>query len=337
MRAMLIACLGLWWLCAVAQERPLHWLQRAQHAESTLAVAGVRIVELELGRRSQRIEERFWRQGTRVERIEIIAPPARQGEVLLLCEGRWLVYRPRAKEAYELPHSPLGGTQLLQRAIALLQAGKLQAEILPDSRVAGRSCVTIRLSIARPASAPSSVPSKRLPFPLTVTLWIDKETGLLLRREVLTRPNAPALRTEIVQLELNPRLSPELFVLPPGVAVRPLAGDYKTVDEAQRAVPFPIRTPTYLPPQTELERVLVRRRPPQATPVVILHYRSPQGRFSLFQAYQMRDLPLWKPRKSYERLNTLFWREGDYAFGLIGDLPQTELKRIAESFKRSTL
>lgn len=336
MRAVLIACFGLWWLYGVAQERPLHWLQRAHQAESTLAVAGTRIVELELGRRLQRIEERFWRQGTRAERIEIIAPPARQGEVLLLSEGRWLVYRPRTKEAYELPHSPLGGTQLLQRAIELLQAGKLQAETLPDSRVAGRLCVTIRLSVARTVSAPTPAASKRLPFPLTVTLWIDKQTGLLLRREVLTRPNAPALRTEIVQLELNPRLSPELFALPAGVVVRPLTGDYKTVDEAQRAVPFPIRTPTYLPPQTELERVLVRRRPPQTTPVVILHYRSPQGRFSLVQAYQTRELRLWKPRKSHERLSTLFWREGDYAFGLIGDLPQAELERIAESLKQPT-
>lgn len=335
MRVALLACLGLWWLQVFAQESPLQWLRRAHQAESTLAVAGTRIVELKVGRRLQRIEERFWRQGTRAERIEILAPPARQGEVLLLHEGRWVVYRPHTNEAYELPHSPLSGIQLLQRAIQLLQASKLQAKMLPETRIAGRRCVALHLSTTHATSSPT--PPKRPPFPLAVALWIDKETGLLLRQEVQLHSGAPILRAEIVQLELNPRLPPKLFALPAGVVVRPLVGDYKTVDEAQRVVPFPIRTPTYVPPQTVLERVLVRRRPFQTTPVVILHYRSPQGRFSLVQAYQTRILHSWRPRKSHERLNTLFWREGNYAFGLIGDLPQAELERIAESLKRATL
>jgi anti-sigma factor RsiW len=65
---------SLVWTLGWAQERPVQWLQRAQQAEETLAVAGARVVEITAGRTVQRIEERFWRQGARAERIEVLAP-----------------------------------------------------------------------------------------------------------------------------------------------------------------------------------------------------------------------------------------------------------------------
>lgn len=332
----LIYAVALAVVSGAAQESPLQWLQRAQQAESQRAVAGVRVVELQVGRTWQRIEERFWRQGARAERIEIVAPAARQGDVLLLRDGRWVVYRPAAKQAYELPRVPLQSTQLIQLAIELAQKGIVLAELGGESSVAGRTCVEVRLRLTRPTLTRPAASDKRPAFPFAVTLWLDKETGLILRRELAMRPSTPAMRVEITQLDLNPRLSPELFTLPAGVVVRPLEGDYKTVEEAQRAVPFPIRTPTYLPPNTTLERVLVRYRPMQETPLVILHYRTPTARFSLFQARQRGEVSPWKPRKPHQRLNTLFWREGDYAFGLVGDLPQAELGRIANSLRRAT-
>ena len=43
MRAALLLTALLWTL-GWAQERPIQWLQRAQQAEETLAVAGVRVV-----------------------------------------------------------------------------------------------------------------------------------------------------------------------------------------------------------------------------------------------------------------------------------------------------
>lgn len=328
---------ALLWAWGGAQERPLQWLQRAQQAEDTLTVAGVRVTELRVGRSVQRIEERFWRQGARAERIEILAPPARQGEVLLFREGRWLVYRPAAKEAFELPRMPLHGALMLQIAGELLREGIVQAEVLNETALLGRSCVVLRLSLTRPDFRRAKPPEKRPPFPATVTLWIDRETGLLLRREVAMHPNAPALRTEITRLEMNPRLAPELFTLPPGVVVRPLGGAYKTLEEAQRAVAFPIRTPAYLPEGTTLERVLVRGQPTQPNSMVILHYRTPRGRFSLFQAYKTRDAHFQHHAKGRPgRLNTYFWQEGDYSFGIVGSLPQSELEKIARSLGRAT-
>lgn len=333
MRTILLLC-ALCWTLGEAQERPVQWLQRAQQAEESLNFAGVRLTELRIGRNMQRIEERFWRQGTRAERIEILAPADRRGEVLLLRDGRWLAYRPNAKEAFELPRMPLHGAHLLKMAVDLIQAGIVQAEMLPETTLLGRPCVVMRLSLARPDFRRAPPPDKGAPFPASVTLWIDKQTGLILRREVAMRPNEPGLRMEITRLELNPRFPPDLFTLPQGIAARPLGGEYKTLEDAQRAVAFPIRTPSYLPAGASLERILVRRRPPENTPIVILHYQTPNARFSIFQAYKTRDAA-FQPPKRHRRLNTRFWQDGDYSFGIVGNLPQAEIERIANSLSRA--
>ncbi|MCX7994118.1 MAG: hypothetical protein N2651_10685 [Fimbriimonadales bacterium] len=333
MRIVLL-CWVFFWMLGGAQERPVQWLQRAQQAESSLVIAGVRITEIQAGRSVRRIEERFWRQGARSERIEILAPPERRGEILIFREGRWLVYRPSDKEALELSRMPLPGNLLLQTAIELIQAGIVQSEPPVETTLNGRTCVLLRLSLARPKPPRGVSPERREPFPASVSLWIDKETGVILRREVTMHPNAPALRTEITRLEINPRITPDMFNLPPGVVARPLEGTYKTVEEAQRVVPFPIRTPAYLPEKATLERVLVRWRGPGRAPVVILHYQTPSARFSLFQAYKTRDSAFQRPSKRPERLNVRFWQDDDYVFGLVGDLPRAEIEKIARSLSR---
>jgi negative regulator of sigma E activity len=340
MRFLLLSGLFLWALGG-AQERPVQWLQRAQQAESSLAVAGVRITEIRLGRSTQRIEERFWRQGARAERIEILAPPARRGEMLIFRGGRWVAFRPEQKEAFELPPMPLQGAQLLQKAVELTQLGILQTDPLTEATLLGRECVVVRLRLARP-NPPHSKPEgkseeKRPPFPASVSLWIDKDTGLVLKSELAMRPNAPALRTEITRLELNPRLTPDLFTLPSGVVVRPLGGEYKTIEEAQRAVSFTIRTPSYLPQGATLERVLVRRRPPDNVPVVILHYQASGARFSVFQSQRKGNAEFPRPERRPGRPNVYFWQDGDYMFGVVGSLPQSEIERIAKSLSRAGL
>ncbi len=331
----LLLCGALLWAVSGAQERPLQWLQRAQQAETSLAVAGVRLTEFQVGRAVRRAEERFWRQGSRAERIEILAPPERRGEVLLHRGGKWIAFRPDAKEAFELPAKLSQGAPLIQKAIELTQAGVLQAELLPDATLLGRACAVVRLSRPRPTQGRFELPAKAPHFPATVTLWIDKETGLILRYEASVHPNAPILRTEITRLELNPRLAPDLFTLPPGVVVRPLSGEYKSVEEAQRTVSFPIRVPSYLPAGAMLKQVLVRRRPPDNTPMVILRYQTPTAQFSVFQARQTNEAAFQRPRRRSERLNMRFWRDGDYSFGVVGDLPHAEIERIADSLSRS--
>ncbi|OYT71824.1 MAG: hypothetical protein CFK49_02565 [Armatimonadetes bacterium JP3_11] len=330
----LVLCGVFLWAFGGAQERPIQWLQRAQQAESSLAVAGVRITEIRLGRSTQRIEERFWRQGMRAERIEILAPPARRGEVLIFRGERWVALHPERKEASELPPMPLQVVQLLQKAVELLRSGVLLSDPPTEATLLGRDCVVLRLRLASPYPPRSHPDEKRPLFPASVSLWIDKETGLVLKSDLVMRPNTPALYTEITRLELNPRLTPDLFTLPAGVVVRPLSGEYKTVEEAQRTVPFPIRTPSYLPQGTTLERVLVRRRPHEDIPIVILHYQASGTRFSVFQSQRKGNAKFPPHDRRPGRLNAYFWYDGDYRFGIVGGLPQSEIERIAKSMSR---
>ncbi len=317
-------------------QEPLQWLQRALQAEKQKSLAGVRLTQLQIGARTELIRERFWQVGDRLMRVEVQEPASRRGEVFLLREGEWIRLPKEGKVAYVIPAPPFSATQLLEVGIDLLRKGVLTAEQLPDERVANRACMVIALQLnasraIRPPAQSNRPGRGTPPFPFRVTLWIDRETGLILKREIATRPGVVNLRSEIVRIELNPTLSREMFRLPEGVTINRLhKGGYHSLEEAQREAGFPIRLPSYLPADTQRGRIFVGRRGPHNTLIVAIQYQCPQGRFTLFQAYkpQAGFRPPRIPRKG---INARFWQDGDYWFGLVGNLPMAELQKVAES------
>lgn len=341
MRRLWLVCLGCLLWSAWGQESAARWLQRALRAEQTLAVAGVRLNTFQMGERTERIRERFWRRGDQAVRIEVVEPASRQGEVFLYWQGQWLRWRTGEKVAYEIPQMPYLASELLEAASRLIRNGFLDAEFLPDETVAGRNCVVLVLRPNRPIPlggrpvplGPPPRPNLGSRFPMRAKLWIDRETGLVLKREMQIRPAGGLICTELVRVDFSPRLSDDLFRLPEGVEVRKLAEQvYRSIEEAQRAAGFPIRLPSYLPPNTERQQILVHRRKPQENPLVAIRYISPQGRFTLFQTYKPRGGA--PPRPSKGRIRAYFWRDGDYWFGIVGDLPQEEMEKIARSIGR---
>lgn len=343
MRRLWLVFAGCLLWSAWGQESAARWLQRALRAEQTLTVAGVRLNTFQMGAPTEQIRERFWRRGDQAIRIEVVEPAARQGEVFLYRQGQWLRWRTGEKVAYEIPQMPYLASELLEVASRLMQNGFLNAEFLPDETVAGRSCVVLALRPNRPipprgrpvAPGPPPRPGERSDrrFPLQAKLWIDRETGLVLKREMQIRPADGVIRTEVVRVDFSPRLSNDLFRLPEGVEVRKLAElAYRSIEEAQRAAGFPIRLPGYLPPNTERQQILVHRRKPQENPLVAIRYTSPLGRFTLFQTYKPRSSAPPRPPKG--RVRAYFWQDGDYWFGIVGDLPQEEMEKIARSMGR---
>lgn len=332
---------------AVGQEDPQHWLQRALKAEQNLTIAGVRVNTMQMGARTQRIRERVWRQGDQQVRIEVVEPADRRGEIFLYSQGQWFRWRAGEPEAYEISQVPYLAAELLRTAVGILRRGLLQAEFLPNESVAGRVCVVLLLSLNRPIpprpAPPSERPGQGRPilgdgltrFPIQAKLWIDRETGLILKREIQVRPHQGVIRAEYVRIDFSPRLNEALFRLPPGVTVQKISGqDYRSIEEAQRAVSFPIRTPSYLPPNTTRERILVHRHKRGENSLVAIRYTFPQGHFTLFQTCQPRGK--FKPPRSPRtvRMHTCFWQDGDYWFGIVGDLPKAEMEKIARSMSR---
>lgn len=322
-----------------AQESPLRWLQRALQAEKQLQVAGVRLTEIQLGKRTEQIRERFWQRGDHQIRIEVIEPLHRQGEVFLLREGEWIRLPNQSKVAYAIPAPPFGASDLLELGMELLKKEVLSVQQLPDERVANRPCVVFVLQLnVPPRGRPRVLPNRPGPpergearFPFRVTLWIDRDTGLILKREIATRPGVVNFRTEIVRFSLNPNLSRALFQLPEGVTISRLGErGFDSLEEAQREAGFPIRAPSYLPENAERVRLMVNRRGPRGAVIVAMQYQCPRGKFTLFQT-RKPETGFQPPRTPRPRLNTLFWQDRDYWFGLVGDLPMAEMERIAES------
>ena len=324
-----------------AQERPIEWLQRAVRAEQSLTVRGERTTEIRLRVHTERIVERFWRQGGRAVRIEVVAPPARQGEVLLLRGEKWILYRPGAKEAILLPAPLQQHEMMLKRLLSAVQSQGMRVELRPAEMVLNRPCVVLFLQMVegdepppmRPHAPPFERGRRRFEPIQSITLWVDRATGLVLRREVRFRRSDALVRMEITRLEFPHKLPPELFQLPEGVTIRPPGeGRFESLEEAQKAAGFPIRLPDYLPDGTRRESIIVRRM--RERTLVAIRYRCPQGDFTLFQTLAPKaDFQLPEPPK-HRPLNAHFWQAGDYWFGLVGTLPKEEMERIARSIPR---
>ncbi len=330
------ALLGVWlallrvgWV----QERPVEWLQRAVRAEQALAVSGERVTEFQRGEHRQRIVERFWRQGARAIRIEVVEPTERRGEILLFQGDKWLLYRPNAKEAVVLTMPPPMHEMMLKRLLNAVQRQAMSLTTQPPETVLNRPCIVLMLQqgeLPPKPAAPSFRPMHQREPIQSITLWIDRATGLVLRREVRFREPESMVRMEFTRLELPDRLAPELFQLPAGVSLRAAdEGRFESLEEAQKAAGFTLRLPDYLPNGTKREGIAVRRMRGRA--LVAIRYRCPQGDFTLFQTLAPHgEFHLPRPPR-HRPLNAHFWRAGDYWFGLVGDLPKAEMERIARS------
>ncbi len=325
-----------------AQARPIEWLWRAVRAEQTLVVSGERATEIRLRTHTERIVERFWRQGGRAVRIEVIAPPMRRGEVLLLKGDQWLLYRPGVKEAIILPAPLHQHEMVLKRLLNAVQSQAMTIEFRSGESVLNRPCVVLMLEKVDGREFPPRHPNPPPPFergmrrmePIqSITLWIDRATGLVLRREVRFRGGDSWVRMELTRVEFPEKLAPELFRLPEGITVRPpKEGRFASLEEAQKAAGFTIRLPDYLPEGTQREGIIVRRM--RGRTLVAIRYRCPQGDFTLFQTVAPKaDFQLPKPPQN-RPLNAHFWQAGDYWFGLVGTLPKEEMERIARSIPR---
>jgi hypothetical protein len=338
------------WGAAWSQERPIEWLQRAVRAEGTLVVRGERTTEIRRGARTERIVERFWRQGGQAIRIEVVEPAARRGEVLLFKDDQWLRYRPDEKEAVRMPAPLHGHERLLYRLLNAVKEQQMRVEMHAPEMVLERPCVVIQFQMAprpepppafegrrgrhEPPPAPLFEERRGRPEPIqSITLWIDRATGLVMRREVRFHNSDALVRIELTRVEFPRQLPSALFQLPEGVTVRPSAeGRFESIEEAQQAAGFAIRLPTYLPEGSQREGIIVRRMRERV--LVAIRYRSPQGDFTLFQTLAPKaDFRLPEPPKR-RPLNAHFWQAGDYWFGLVGTLPREEMERIARSMPK---
>ena len=183
------------------------------------------------------------------------------------------------------------------------------------------------------------------------SFWIDRETGLRLKTEEIGPAGRVLSSTYFLQVDVHPHFDEADFAPPPlpsgFVKERSERQTFSTVEAAQKMVRFSLRKPVYLPPGFDLRHVVVSRL--KNNRVVVQRYANGMSGVTLFQT-DAANLPFPGRRREEHggpfedspqgrregggrgpRVQT--WRSGDISFVLIGNLPDDQMKRIADSVR----
>ena len=119
--------------------------------------------------------------------------------------------------------------------------------------------------------------------------WIDKETGIVLKKEVLRLEGEnliPIYEKSFTNIDYKPPMRPDLFRIKNkrirSIPVPPLkTEEYKTIEQARKSINFPFLTPMNLPEGYQLDRIRITKERENST--IHLNYSNGITSFSIFQ------------------------------------------------------
>ncbi len=230
--------------------------------------------------------------------------------------------------------------------------GELKAEWVGQDKVAGRVADIVR--IGPPANV--AAPSRRI--------WIDRQSGLRLKMEEVGADGRTLASSYYVFVDTAPRFSGDDFAAPPDSA---LTGDstnsgtnastnpptrggsssdrrsFRSFDEAAQAANVAIARPAYLPTGFALRVIEVVNSKTPTRLRVTQRYANGLTVLSLTQTAQKLPIPsrlagsLGPNQTGFVTLRgterAYVWRSNGLFFALIGNLPDDQLKRVADSVK----
>ncbi len=317
-------------------------LQRMFQAETSLAVAGreVTFSMIGSGRQSEQIVKRDPKRGLR---LKFVGPT---GDLLVDDFHRsWFLSQ--------------GGRRLIERESRLaelrkgirdvtrqIKEGAMSARVVGEDVVAGRPCTIVLVSPPPAEGGARPVPVRRF--------WIDHETGLRLKTEEIGPSGRVLSSTYFLQVDVHPRFDDADFAPPPlpsgFVKERSERQTFSSVEAAQKMVRFSLRRPGYLPPGFDLRHVAVARL--KGNRVVVQRYANGMSGVTLFQTDGENLPPLGNHGEGRRRRGGPFsgapqadrdgfgrgprirtWRDHGISFVLIGNLPDDQMKRIADSVR----
>jgi outer membrane lipoprotein-sorting protein len=251
-------------------------------------------------------------------------------EILVLDGESVWQYLPERGVVLKRPSSGAGGDllrpELLQRALA-----SYEVRALPSAPVAGRRSRELEFTPRQGGSRPRR------------RIWVDEETGLILRAEVYSLDSRLSRLTMFEDLELRPVLDAGAFRMrvPPGARIVE-AGPEPCLDPevAGRIAGLPVALPAYLPEGFARQCIRARRHGDYGEVQVV--YGDGLSLLSLFQSTRFRDpggsaAPVVAVGGAAGRWHELglvtgiSWRTPRAHFALLGELSREELHRIAGS------
>lgn len=294
---------------------------------------------VETAYRGRKVVVDFTRRGPQVTSMTVLCQPGGRERrefhatrALLVVDGEssWQ-YLPEQNIVLKRPTRGEGGEVLrleqVRRALA-----SYEVSMTPAEPIAGRRSRALEF-VPRQAG---SRPRRRV--------WVDAETGLILRTEVYGTDRRLAWLAVFEDLEYHPALDRAVFTLPVPAGARLVeAGADPCLEpaEAERLSGIAVALPAYLPEGFVRQCITARRQRDYAE--VQVTFGDGLSLLSLFESNAFREpggsaqavaVGPWPGRWHDMGLVTgLSWRTGRAHLALLGELSRAELFRVAGSVR----
>lgn len=288
-------------------------LKRMIEAQNRLRYSGVRVVEMRFGPDRQQNTEIILRNGP-LQRTEFTADSPNAGQIIVENAQRRRHFFPASNEVQELPprrDEVQSRMRILLREIA---DGNLRVRIEPGGEVAGR-----RTQLAH-FEDPKGNPVQRM--------WIDPETGMLLKRELFDAVGSRVGYFEFKRINYRPTFSPDDFEIARKGARVVTLDDQIRVLSRRLGIP-----PLRLPDTDDLRLESVRPLELGSARAMMQTYSGDRGRVTLYHVDATIDPQRLRRLAGTSNLGVYSWQDGDRTLALIGDLPASELERLARTVR----
>ena len=183
----------------------------------------------------------------------------------------------------------------------------------------------------------------RHPGRMTITAWIDEETGLVMRTEERNEAGVLVEEVFLSEFEQDPRISPDLFDTEEWTGKSVETNQViacGSIGEVQKEAEFKLNAPVYVPPGFALQQRRVIQHHDE--PLVHFMYSDGLSRISLFQRIASADETHRSPRGTPEvHGDVRVWNRGPYSilrryydgklFTVIGDVAVSESVELLTS------
>lgn len=299
-------------------------LRQMFRAELAVPLEGVQVTKDKKGRE---LRQKVSKKPPRFLRVEVLSPGPRKGEVLVRNGDMQWHYRPRLEKT--VVQQPIAsGENLTPRKLAP-QVERLRknftAEYVGTEKVAGRETAVIAIKPNNP-----DLPTRKI--------WVDTEKFVALKHEQRAPDGTLIQSVEFETINFSPEFDKATFEFTPPPDAKVVHAEWNVVPNMkalQTNAPFTPGVPLYRPKGFQLKNAAIRKVKAAEPPEIWLRFSDGLNDFSLFQKrlpFNALSFPV-KPRPLQGPRGGLVWTKDGYLFTLVGELPASELHRIAQSVR----
>lgn len=243
-------------------------------------------------------------------------------------------YQPDKKLVVKKKLPSEGGYEKLRQENLKQTLVSYELESTPSELIAGRKSHLYEFRPRHPGSRPLR------------KIWVDVETGLILRMEIYSPDNRLFWLSVFEELDYQPSVSPASFTMPTPSGVRVVEsteGECLPEEEAEATAGFALALPRYLP--FGFVRKCIRARRSSGHGEVQVVYSDGLSLLSLFESSRpgspgggapagAREVSVGKHEGSLQRaglVSALSWNASQAHMTILGEVSHEELLRIAGS------